>query len=111
MEILKSFVGTWEGTCRTWFHPGTLGDESKIKGEFKPMLGGRLVRHTYAATLISTACCLFTSSGIWLESGLDSSGNATAMTGSLIASVAVTIPTLVFAQGFLVTRASVRPPP
>ncbi len=51
VDILKSLVGDWEGTCRTWFEPGKLGDESKIRGEFKPMLGGRFVRHTYEGTV------------------------------------------------------------
>ena len=52
MDILKSLVGTWEGTCRTWLRPGKLADKSKIKGEFKPMLGGRFVRHTYESTVM-----------------------------------------------------------
>lgn len=51
MDILKSLVGKWEGTCRTWFEPEKLADESKIKGEFKPMLGGTLVRHTYTGMM------------------------------------------------------------
>ena len=46
-QLFKSLVGTWEGTCRTWFRPGELADESRVSGEFKPMLGGRFVRHTY----------------------------------------------------------------
>ncbi len=50
-ELLKSLVGNWEGTCRTWFKPGDLGDESKISGEIRPMLDGRFFRHTYKSTL------------------------------------------------------------
>ncbi len=50
-EIVKSLVGSWEGTCRTWFMPGQLADESKVKGEIRPMLGGRLVRHTYEGAM------------------------------------------------------------
>ncbi len=50
-KMLKSFIGTWEGTCRTWFRPGELADESSVKGEIKPMLGGRFVRHTYEGTM------------------------------------------------------------
>ncbi len=49
--ILKSLIGKWEGTCRTWFRPGKLADESKVSGEFKPMLGGRFVRHTYKGSM------------------------------------------------------------
>ncbi len=51
VDILKSLIGNWEGTCRTWFQPGKLGDESRIRGEFKPMLGGRFVRHTYEGSM------------------------------------------------------------
>lgn len=51
MNILKSLIGEWEGTCRTWFQPGTLGDESTIRGEFKPVLGEHFVRHTYEGTM------------------------------------------------------------
>ncbi len=28
-DLLKSLVGSWEGTCETWFQPGKLADESK----------------------------------------------------------------------------------
>jgi hypothetical protein len=51
VDILKSIIGHWEGTCRTWFRPGELGDESKVRGEFKAMLGGRFVRHTYEGSM------------------------------------------------------------
>ncbi len=50
-NMLKSFIGKWEGTCRTWFRPGELADESSVKGEIKPMLGGKFVRHTYQGTM------------------------------------------------------------
>ena len=40
-------LGTWEGTCRTWFEPGTLADESTLVGEFTEILDGRFLRHTY----------------------------------------------------------------
>ncbi len=49
--FLTSLVGTWEGRCRTWFRPGELADESRVKGEFKSILGGRFLRHTYAGKL------------------------------------------------------------
>jgi len=48
--VLKSLVGTWEGTCKTWFQPGKLADEAKVKGEIRPLLG-LLVRHTYEGTI------------------------------------------------------------
>ena len=50
-ELLKSLVGSWEGTCHTWFEPGKLADESKVKGKIRPMLGGRLYRHEYEGTI------------------------------------------------------------
>jgi hypothetical protein len=49
--LLKSLVGSWEGTCRTWFEPGKLADESTIKGSIRPMFDERFFRHKYAATI------------------------------------------------------------
>ena len=46
-EFLKSLVGKWEGTCRTWFRPGELADESNVKGEVQLILGGYFLRHSY----------------------------------------------------------------
>jgi hypothetical protein len=50
-DLLKSLVGSWEGTCRTWFEPGKLADDSKITGKIRPMLDGRFFRHEYESTL------------------------------------------------------------
>lgn len=50
-ELLKSLVGSWQGTCRTWFKPGKPDDESKVTGEIRPMLDGRFFRHTYETTI------------------------------------------------------------
>ena len=50
-EFLESIVGTWEGTCRTWFEPAKLADESQVKGEFVPILGDCLLRHTYEGAI------------------------------------------------------------
>jgi hypothetical protein len=47
----EAFAGAWEGSCRTWFEPGKLADESAVRGEIRPMLGGLFYRHTYAGTL------------------------------------------------------------
>ncbi len=49
--FLESLVGSWEGTCRTWFRPGELADESNMTGEFQLILGGRVLRHTYEGEL------------------------------------------------------------
>lgn len=50
-DFLKSLVGSWEGTCRTWFEPGQLADESKVTGTMRPVLGGRFFRHEYEGTI------------------------------------------------------------
>jgi len=50
-DLLKSLVGSWEGTCRTWFRPDKLADESKVKGKIRPILGGRFFRHEYEGTM------------------------------------------------------------
>jgi Protein of unknown function (DUF1579) len=50
-ELLKSLVGSWEGTCQTWFEPGKLADESKVKGKIEPILDGRFFRHEYESTI------------------------------------------------------------
>lgn len=50
-ELLKSLAGSWEGTCLTWFQPGKLADESKVKGTIRPLLDGRFVRHEYEGTI------------------------------------------------------------
>lgn len=50
-DLLKSLVGSWEGTCRTWFEPGTLADESTVKGAIRPVFGGQFVRHEYEGAM------------------------------------------------------------
>jgi hypothetical protein len=44
-------AGTWEGTCSTWFRAGQPSDESPVEGGFEPVLGGKMLRHTYAGTI------------------------------------------------------------
>lgn len=46
-KLLKSLVGKWEGSCKTWLRPGVAPDESKVSGEIKEMAGTGVVRHTY----------------------------------------------------------------
>ncbi len=50
-ELFKKLAGSWEGTCRTWFEPGKLADESPVQGEFRPVLEGKFWRHTYTGTM------------------------------------------------------------
>ena len=49
--LLNSFVGPWEGECRTWFEPGKLADESTVRGDFSPIFEGRFLRHTYVGSM------------------------------------------------------------
>ena len=44
---LMQLAGKWEGTVKTWFEPDKLADESKVSGEFKPILGARFLMHEY----------------------------------------------------------------
>ena len=50
-KLLETLVGRWSGTCRTWFEPGKLADESEISGEFEVVLDGDFVRHSYRSTI------------------------------------------------------------
>ena len=49
--LFEKLAGRWEGTCRTWFEPGKLADESKVTGEITKVLDGRFLRHTYEGTI------------------------------------------------------------
>ncbi len=50
-EIFSKLIGKWKGSCRTWFEPGKLADESGISGEFVQVLDGLFVRHSYESTI------------------------------------------------------------
>lgn len=50
-QLLNSLVGKWEGTCRTWFKPDTLEDESPVTGEFTAAFDGNVVRHVYTGSM------------------------------------------------------------
>ena len=45
--LFQKIAGKWEGTCRTWFEPGKLADESRVTGEFTAVFDGRFLRHVY----------------------------------------------------------------
>jgi len=49
--LFEKMAGKWEGSCRTWFEPGKLADESKVTGEIIKVLDGRFLRHTYESTI------------------------------------------------------------
>lgn len=53
--VLTRAVGDWEGTARTWFEPGKLGDTSPVRGSVRSVLGGRFVVHEYEGTLCGDA--------------------------------------------------------
>ena len=50
-ELFKTLSGKWKGTCRTWFKPGELADESDVSGTFEPVFDGRFLRHVYEGTI------------------------------------------------------------
>lgn len=50
--VLSTLIGSWKGTCRTWFQPDELADESEVEGEFTPLLGGHFVRHRYVGRMM-----------------------------------------------------------
>ena len=50
-ELFERMNGKWEGICKTWFEPGKLADESKVKGEITEVLDHRFLRHTYGGTI------------------------------------------------------------
>lgn len=45
--LFDKMQGSWEGSCRTWFEPGKLADESTVVGEITGVLGGLFLRHMY----------------------------------------------------------------
>jgi len=49
--LFEKLVGRWEGTCRTWFEPDELADESTVTGTLEAVLEGRFLRHTYTGTI------------------------------------------------------------
>ncbi|HTY00242.1 MAG TPA: DUF1579 family protein [Bacteroidota bacterium] len=44
--MFEKIAGKWAGTCRTWFEPGKLADESEVTGWITGILDDRFVRHT-----------------------------------------------------------------
>ncbi|QDT31859.1 DUF1579 domain-containing protein [Thalassoglobus polymorphus] len=46
-DVFAVLVGSWRGTCKTWFEPDELADESAVEGKFELIYGGPFVRHTY----------------------------------------------------------------
>lgn len=50
-QQLHTLIGDWEGMTKTWFEPGIVADESRMKGIFRPILGGRFIIHEYHGSL------------------------------------------------------------
>ena len=44
---LAALAGEWQGTTRTWFGAGKLGNESPIRASLRLVLGGRFLLHEY----------------------------------------------------------------
>jgi hypothetical protein len=51
MSVLQTMVGKWKGSCRTWFKPEVLADESAIEGSIEPILAEKIFRHTYTGAM------------------------------------------------------------
>jgi hypothetical protein len=47
---LSQFCGRWAGTMSTWFEEDVLADRSDIKGNIRPVLGGRFAMHEYESS-------------------------------------------------------------
>lgn len=50
-ELMQQLQGRWQGSCRTWFEPEKLADESSVTGEISAVLGGRFLRHHYHGSM------------------------------------------------------------
>src|SRR5215210_4647189 len=48
---LGLLAGEWQGSTKTWFEPGQLGDESPMQGNMKLVLDGRFVLYEYEGSL------------------------------------------------------------
>jgi hypothetical protein len=55
-KVLTRMVGAWQGTRRTWFEPGKLGEEVPISGRIAPILRGMFLRHEYGAPVQGRTC-------------------------------------------------------
>lgn len=53
--LFGKLVGDWKGTCRTWFEPGKLADESDVTATLSAVFGDKFLRHTYESTIQSKA--------------------------------------------------------
>lgn len=50
-KILLDLAGNWSGYTRTWFEPGLLGDESKIRASFRSALDDEFLIYKYRSNL------------------------------------------------------------
>lgn len=55
--IFEKLVGKWKGSCKTWFEPDKLADESEIVGEYSLVFGEtpanrkHFLRHVYQGSI------------------------------------------------------------
>lgn len=50
-HLLARFVGSWQGTAKTWFEPDKLADESPFRGTCEKVFDGRFIRFEYESSL------------------------------------------------------------
>lgn len=51
LDLLKAMTGHWKGSCRTWFEPNKLADESAVEGTFEMLDHGPFLRHIYTGEI------------------------------------------------------------
>ena len=52
-QLFETLIGEWEGTCKTWFKPNELADESQISGKISLVLNGKaFLRHVYDSKIL-----------------------------------------------------------
>ena len=56
-NFFAKLTGRWEGECQTWLEPDKLADSSSVRGEFRALLGGRFVAHTYESEIFGKPRC------------------------------------------------------
>lgn len=65
--LLLCLCGDWAGTCRTWFMPEVLADESPIHAAIRPLLDGRFVQLVEDGTLQGEAMDGITTIGYYKD--------------------------------------------
>lgn len=56
-QLAVKMVGSWQGTCKTWFKPNELADESLVNGLITEVFAGRFLRHVYQGAMQGNPRC------------------------------------------------------